>query len=106
MNTDEVIDKVIDIINKNHGPIKEIVLKGYNIDEEDLYSSSSIDAAIAREELDDKKHDIYLDALDEYNKSVEDEERIKYWDCSDEALDIREGLYNYVEERFEVIIEK
>lgn len=105
MNTDEVIDKVIDIINKRN-PFKEIVLKGYDIDIDDLYSSSSHDAIVAREELDEKKHDIYLDALDEYNKSVDDEERIKYWDCSDEALDIREGLYNYVEERFEVIIEK
>lgn len=106
MDVDKVIDKVIDIINNKHGPFKEIVLKGYGIDEEDLYVSSSIDAAIAREELDELKHNIYLDALDEYNKSVDDEDRIAYWDCSDDSLEIIERLYEYVEERFEVIIEK
>lgn len=101
---EQIFNKIVDIINKTN-PHKEIILFGYDIEYEDLYESSSREASIAREELLETKHDIYLNALDEYNSGLEEEDKIKYWDCSDDIIDLSENLYNYVNESFEVIIE-
>lgn len=97
-------DKIIDIINKNN-PKKEIILLGYDIDDEELYESSSHEACLARKNVNTNKHDIYLNALDEYNKDVEPNKQIKYWIYNDEKIvEFTNKLYDYVDKNFKVII--
>lgn len=82
----------------------EIVVHGYT-DLEDLYSDSSREAAIAREDLNDQYFDIIYDACDKYNRTVEEDKQFKYWDPDDDILDVIEQLYEYVIVNFEVVAE-
>lgn len=98
-----IFNKIKDIIDENN-PEKTIVLKDYFIDIEDLYCSNDNDSINAREELNNLKYDIVLDAVDIYNNNIEDNDKIKYWEGDDESIDLIDELYDYVNEKFEIVI--
>lgn len=103
VNVSAIVDSVIGIINEN--PKKTITLCGFGVTVDDLHSSSTCYAEDAREELEYFRNMIYLDALDEYNKRVGDDKEVRYWECSDDATEICDKLYEYILTNFEVVVE-
>lgn len=105
VDVDAIFDKVVDIINETSS--KTIHLWWYNLESVDeLFTSSSRDAENAREMLEEIRHDIYLEALYEYNKRAYESgtEQVSFWRCSEDMVNLCNRLYEYVKDNFAVSV--